>query len=138
MSYISSTASQADISDGIADGVIDISFYRNHVVYIKLDKKMIGLTTDINELRVGETYCIVLQQNEKGKKKVLFDADYAENLWGKLSKKPQAQSKPFTFTNVPQISLEPNSISMISCLCISGINGKQLLCSVASGFAGKE
>tara|TARA_B100000131_G_C17753366_1_gene466099 strand:- start:144 stop:560 length:417 start_codon:yes stop_codon:yes gene_type:complete len=138
MGYISSTASQADASDGIEDGVIDISFYRNHVIYIKLDKKMIGLTTDINELSIGETYCIVLQQNEKGKKKVLFDADYAENLWGKLSKKPQAQSKPFTFTNVPQISLEPNSISMISCLCISGINGKQLLCSVASGFPGKE
>lgn len=137
MSYISSTASQADISDGIADGVIDISFYRNHVVYIKLDKKMIGLTTDINELRVGETYCIVLQQNDKGKSKVLFDADYAENLWGKLSKNPQAQSNPFTFIGTPQISLEPNSISMISCLCVSGTNGKQLLCSVAAGYPGK-
>ena len=82
MSYISSTASQADLSDGIADGVIDISFYRNHVVYIKLDKKMIGLTTDIDELRVGETYCIILQQNEKGKCKVyLFKKKRKITYW---------------------------------------------------------
>jgi hypothetical protein len=138
MSYISSRASQADVSDGVEDGVINLSFYRNHTVYISLDKKMIGITTDLNELRVGETYCIVVQQDKKGKRKVLFDAAYAENLWSKLSKNPEAQTNPFTFVGAPQVSLEPGSISMVSCLCISGANGKQLLCSVASGFPGKE
>ncbi len=138
MTYFSTRAAQGDASDGIEDGVINLSFYRSRVVYIKLDKKMVGITTNIEDLKAGDTYCIILQQDKKGKRKVLFDAPYASASWSKLSKAPEAQTEPFSFATVPQISPEPNSFTMVSCLCVDGTNGKQLLCSVAPGFPGRE